>query len=417
MSDTSKEWTDPAAEPPEDAIDRPRRPLPRDGGAQDAPRAGVAGDLLTLGQLNRATLERQLLVRRTCLPALDAVKHLVGLQAQATNPPYIGLWSRVEGFRREDLTRLLYERGVVRSSLLRATQHLVPAADYRWLRALLQPVRERVGRAAFGRLTAGLDLAELAATARELLAGRTLIRPELGRLLAERWPERDVTALTTATQCLLAIVHIPPSGTWNRGGATPFTLAEDWLGDSMDTDPSLEGMSRAAEELVRRYLASFGPATVKDIQAWSGVTRLREVVGRLRPELRVYRDEAGRELYDLPGAPLPDPRTPVPPRFLPEFDNLMVGHADRRRMMTDERRRRVSVGGLVAATLLVDGVVHGMWKIERDGGAAVLSVGLFEPLTGPDRAAVEDEGMGLLAFAAPDAGSHGIRFTPAKIGL
>ena len=356
--------------------------------------------------LNRATLERQLLLRRWRLPAAEAVQQLAGLNAQDPNTAYTALWARLEGFSQDALTGLLYDRWVVRSSLLRGTQHLVSAADFRWLRPTVQPVLDRVRQAGFGRRTTGLDLAELAAAGRALLAGRTLTRQQLGRLLAERWPNRDPNALAWSLQFLLPLVHPPPSGTWGTFGATPFTLAEDWLGAPLAPAPT-------PRELVGRYLAAFGPATVMDIQAWSGLTRLREVVEALRPRLRVLHDQAGRELLDLPDAALPDPDTPAPPRFLPEVDNLLLAHADRRRVMTDEHRKRVIDGAWVKATVLVDGFVRGTWRIERQPGAATLHVELFEAVAERDRSALAEEGARLLAFAAGGA-SHDIQLTALR---
>jgi hypothetical protein len=351
--------------------------------------------------LNRAGLERQWLLRRRRASALEAVEHLVGLQAQLPNPPYVGLWSRLEDFAHDELTRLLYDRSVVRSSVLRGTQHLVSAADFRWLRPLMQPVLDRTRRAAWGRVTEGLDLAELAAVSRSLLAGRTLTRTELRERLAEHWPERDSNALAWSVQALVPLVHTPPSGIWGKGGATPFTLAEEWLGEPVTGAPSPEGM-------IRRYLAAFGPATVKDIQQWSGLTRLRAVVREL--PLRTLRDEAGQELYDLPDAPLPDPETPAPVRFLPEFDNLMIAYADRSRLMDDGARKRVFfANGLVAATVLVDGFVRGVWTVDRRPGAATLTIELFAPPSERERAALADEGDRLLAFTATDAEARDIR--------
>jgi Winged helix DNA-binding domain len=353
--------------------------------------------------LNRAALERQWLLRRRHATALAAVEHLVGLQAQSPNPPYVGLWSRLADFGHDELTRLLYDRSVVRSSVVRGTQHLVSAADFRWLRPLMQPALDRGRKAAFGRHTAGLDLAELADVSRDLLAGRTLTRTELRERLAERWPDRDSNALAWSVQTLVPLVHTPPNGTWGRGGATPFILAEEWLGEPLTGSPSVE-------DLIRRYLTAFGPATVKDMQQWSGLTRLRAVVKELVPGLRTFRDEAGQELFDVPDGPLPDPGTPAPVRFLPEFDNLMVAYADRARLMDDHRRKRVfPSNGLVAATLLVDGFVRGVWNIERQGDAATLRIELFEPLSDEDRTAVSEEAEGLLAFAAGDAGTREVR--------
>ncbi|REE97241.1 winged helix DNA-binding domain-containing protein [Thermomonospora umbrina] len=367
---------------------------------------GDGGGVLGLRALNRATLERQALLGRSGVSPLEMVTRLVAVQGQEANAPYIGLWTRLQVFRREELTELLCDRRVVRSSLLRGTQHLTVADDYPWLRALVQPLIERIRRSGFGRATEGIDPGELAKVTRELLRGRTLTRPEVGRLLAERYPGRDVTALGWSAQCLVPLVHRPPNGTWGKGGATPFTLAEEWIGRPLEETPSVE-------ELIRRYLAAFGPATVKDVQVWSGLTRLAERVEGMRGELRTFRDEAGRELFDLPDAPLPDGDVPAPVRFLPEFDNLVVGHADRTRLMPDEHRRRVITGSWVRATFLVDGFVRGVWDIGDDGDRATLTLRQYERLAPADREALAEEGLRLLAFAAPDR-THDIAFVPPE---
>ncbi|MBN6051350.1 AlkZ family DNA glycosylase [Nonomuraea sp. RK-328] len=371
-------------------------------------------DVLSRRALNRATLERQLLLGRTGAPALEVVELLAGLQAQDPDPPYVGLWSRVTGFRHDDLTTLMYERRVVRATLYRGTQHLVSAADYRWLRPLLGPMLERWRRSAFGRATPGVDPAELAASARALLSGGPLNRPELGRALAERWPGADPVALARSVQGLLPVVHPPPDGTWGRHGPTPFALADDWLGTPPAAtadgaaDGAADGPAHGARELLLRYLAAFGPATVKDAQAWSGLTRLRAVADELRPRLVAFRDEEGAELLDLPEAPRPDPDTPAPVRFLAALDNVVLGHADRRRLMTAEARRHVGV----YPALLVDGFVRGLWEIRRAKGTATLVVRLFAPLTGAEEAAVAEEGERLLRFAAAGAPGHDLRLQP-----
>jgi hypothetical protein len=359
--------------------------------------------------LNRATLYRQMLLHRHAIGGTEAIARLVGLQAQDPNSPYTGLWSRLEAFEKETLTALLYDRSAGRSSVLRGTRYIVTADDFLWLRPLVQPVLGRARQAAFGGRTRGVDLDELADRARDLLKGRTLTRPRLGRLLNERWPDRDGDALAWSAQALLPLIHEPPSGTWGKRGATPFTLAEEWIGRPLNARP-------AAEELILRYLAAFGPATVMDVQTWSGLTRLSEVVDELRPRLRVFRDEAGRELFDVPDAPLPDPGVPAPVRLLPSFDNLIVAYADRARLMSDEHRKRVCVGSMVHATVLVDGRVRGTWSLKHvkgakgDPGTAVLSVAPFTPLDALDRAAVGAEAEALLAFAHPGA-VHDLRFT------
>jgi Winged helix DNA-binding domain len=367
------------------------------------PRATGAGDVLGRRALGRATLERQLLLRRWDLPVAEAVERLGGLNAQDPEPPYLALWARLAGFEHDTLTRVLNDRGVVRSTLLRGTQHLVAAADCLAWRPLLQPLLDRIQRSGFGRATAGVDLEQLAAAARWLLTEQPLTRPELGRLLARRWPDREPGALAWSAQYLLPLVHPPPSGTWGRHGPTPYVLAESWLGRPLPAAPSPEGM-------VERYLAAFGPASVNDLQAWSGLTRLREPVERLGAALRPFRDEHGRQLYDLPDAPRPDPDTPAPPRLLPAFDNLLLAHADRSRVMTDEHRRRVSYGAVVEPSVLVDGRVVAVWRTLREHDGAVLEVELLTRLSGADRTAVAQEGMRLLDFAAADAAGHDVRF-------
>ncbi|MFG1619039.1 winged helix DNA-binding domain-containing protein [Nonomuraea wenchangensis] len=354
--------------------------------------------------LNRTTLGRQLLLDRAALPPAEAVARLVALQGQEVDAPYVGLWSRLASFTQDDLTALLHGGQVVRGTLLRATQHLSSADDYVWLRPLVQPVLDRMRKGAFGRALRDVDHAELAELARAHLAGahrdgRVLTRPQLRDLLRERWPQADPVALGYAAQTLLPIVHTPPNGVWGRGGATPFTLAEDWLGRPMDGPL---GTQAAAERLVRRYLAAFGPASVMDVQAWSGLTRLRAVMEGM-PDLRTYRDETGRVLYDLAGLPLADPGTPAPVRFLPWFDNLMVAYADRGRLMTAEQRKAVCVGAAIYPTFLVDGFVGGMWNL----GGGVLTAEPFHPLPARVREELEAEGARLMAFAGVEEG----RFT------
>ena len=354
--------------------------------------------MLNRRELGRATLARQLLTGRRRMTPLDAVEHLVGLQAQAPNAPYLGLWTRLERFALDDLTGLLEDRRVVRSSVLRGTQHLVSANDLLWLRPLLQPALDRGRQAAFGKATAGIDLAELATAGRDLLTGRTLTRPELGRRLVERWPGRDPAALAWSVQYLVPIVHPPPNGTWRQGGTTPFMLADEWLHEPLPAAPAADAPVR----LVRRYLTAFGPANVADIQGWSGLSRLRPVIDSMSDELITFVDESGRELVDLYNAPRPDPDTPLPVRLLPEYDNLVVAHADRRRFLGDHQRDRVITGSLVRPTIWIDGQVAGTWSLERGARVVVLTLSPFMGLPDSDLAELTAEAEALLAFAAAD---------------
>ena len=382
----------------------PKRTSKNPGTAEDG-----SGEVLGLRALNRATLERQMLLGRRKLPAVKAIEHLVGMQAQAPYPPYVGLWTRLEDFRPDDLARLIEERRAVRIALMRNTVHLVSARDCLRLRPLMQPVIERGLRASRDDRTGleELDLAALVAAGRALLEERPRTARELGELLRERWPDRDPASLARAIRHAVPLVQVPPRGVWRKGGPAAHATAEAWLGCPLDPAPS-------SEEMVLRYLGAFGPASVKDAQTWSGLTRLGEVFERLRPRLLAFRDERGRELFDLPGAPRPDPETLAPPRFLPEFDNLILSHADRARVIADDHRRAIaSKNGMVPATVLVDGFVRGTWKTKRTGGKATLAIEPFEPLPKEDRDALAEEGEKLLRFLAePEgAGTLEIRFS------
>jgi Winged helix DNA-binding domain len=355
-------------------------------------------DVLGPRELNRATLERQMLLRRRELPALDAIEHLVGMQAQAPSPPYVGLWTRLEGFHPDELGRLITERRAVRIALMRNTVHLVSARDCLAFRPLMQPVLDRTlysTRANRARLD-GMDIEALVAAGRALLEEKPRTAKELGMLLQEQWPERDPTSLARAIRHLLPLVQVPPRGVWGRSGPAAHTTAESWLGRPLDPSPSIE-------DIVLRYLGAFGPATVKDVQTWSGLTRLGEVVERLRPRLRVFRDESGKELFDVPDAPMPDPDIPAAPRFLPEFDNLILSHADRTRFIADEYRKALTSNyGMVPAAFLVDGFVRGTWKSERSRGRATQEIKPFEPLAREHRAALAEEGERLLRFTGAE---------------
>lgn len=358
--------------------------------------------------LNRALLGRQLLLERSSMAAADAVERLAGMQSQAPNPPYLGLWTRLAGFRLDDLASLVANREAVRLVMMRSTIHLVTARDCRRLRPVLQESLTRGLASTFGRKLAGLDLAEVTAAGRALVEEKPLTLGVLGKLLAERWPDRDPSALANAVRALEPLVQVPPRGLWGESGQAVHTTAEAWLGAPLDPDP-------APDALVERYLGAFGPATVRDIQMWSGMTRLGAVVERLRPRLLTFRDESGQELFDLPEAPRPGPDAPAPVRFLPEFDNILLSHADRSRILTDEQRKLVFTrNGLIKSTILVDGFVRGVWRIERGRGTAELVVEPFGPLARKDRAALAAEGRRLLAFAAAGAESREVRFEDGR---
>jgi hypothetical protein len=356
-------------------------------------------DQLDRRTLNRATLARQLLLERSEMPVFDAVDHLVGLQAQEPTDPYLALWSRLDGFRPEELANLLEERRVVRIALMRSTVHLVTAEDCLAVRPLVQPVLD--AELTRYRDLGGVDVDAVLAFARELVAERPRSGRELRAALAERFPAHDAADLAYACRNLLAFVQVPPRGVWGRSSQVVSTTAEAWLGRPLEPKPSLD-------ELVMRYLAAFGPATVADVATWSRLTGLRDVVERLRPRLRTFRDERGRELFDLPDSPRPAPDKPAPPRFLPEYDNALLSHSDRSRFVSEEQRRALSrVDGRIKGTVLNDGFVFGVWQRRPDGA---LVVSHPERATKRALAAVAAEGRRLLRLLAQDDGTADVSF-------
>jgi hypothetical protein len=356
--------------------------------------------ILSQQALNRALLARQHLLRRRKASAADEIEHLVGMQAQVPNSPYIGLWTRLDGFRPDQLADLITQRRAVRLGIMRNTIHLVTARDCIALRPLFSPVLERGLKAShFGRNLVGMDLQPMIRHATRLMKEKPRTLTELGALLQPRWPDRDPISLAYAIRYLVALVQVPPRGVWGKSAQATWTSAELWLGEPLARKPSIDN-------LILRYLAAFGPASVADMSTWSGLTALRSVVERLRPQLRTFRDERGRELFDVPDGPLPDPRTPAPPRFLPEYDNLLIGHQDRTRVIDHAYRHVIFIG-----TLLVDGFVQGTWTIKRERDAATLTIEPLRRLTTTERKAVVEEGEQLLDFAAAGALRHDVRIT------
>lgn len=351
-------------------------------------------DRLSLRALNRATLARQLLLRRQALPVADALERLVGLQAQATDPPYVALWTRLDGFAFADLDRLLTSRQVVRAAAMRGTLHLMTARDYGALRPILQPVFDRTLLANHGRLLAGLDLDAVAAAACALLTGQPMSYAALGKALQQRWPDRAAAALAAAARNHAALVQAPPA-LWGDGRPPRMTDAQSWLGRPLATDT-------APGPLVLRYLAAFGPAGIADIRTWCGLTGVAEIVEDLGARVRRFQGPEGETLFDLPEAPHPDPETPAPARLLGGFDNLLLSHADRRRLLDERHRAHVAtVNGIFHPTLLIDGRIAGTWKLATDRKAAQVTMTPFALLAGDARDALNVEAAGLLAAAAP----------------
>jgi hypothetical protein len=362
---------------------------------------------LTRRALNRALLARQMLLERENMAVPDAVERLLGMQAQLPNPPYIGLWTRLRRFERDDLTRLMGERQIVRAAMMRSTLHLVTAADHHRFRPTIQPALVRALGAFFGKRAAGLDADKLVQAVRPHLEAAPRSTGQLRALLLEVEPERDPDAMAYLVRTYLPLIQVPPGGTWGSGSSAAYVTAESWLGQP-DTEGDLP-------TLFRRYLAAFGPASVQDFQAWSGLTKLKDAFQDVKSELRTFRDEAGRELFDLPQGSLPDADTPAPVRFIPEYDNLVLAHADRTRIIADEHRSKVYLSaGRVRSTFLVDGFVAGAWKAERKKNTAALTIEPFVPLSSENQEALTREGESLLRFIEDDAQHYEIHFADGE---
>lgn len=362
---------------------------------------------MTLRELNRATLARQLLLERAALTPLEAIKQVAGLQGQLANPPYMGLWSRLRAFQRVDLEKLLEQRKVVRTTMMRRTLHLTTTEDYLRFRPALQSLYA-------SRLTSYLSkqqmpdfdrdslLAEIQAYVQEKPRTNVALRAKLNQLIPEQGEQ-----LLYMVRVYLPLIQVFPGGVWGVGGSPAYAEASTWLGGEFAAPQA------GVRALLFSYLAAFGPASVKDMQTWSGLTRLQPVVDALRPELLTFRDEQGRELFDLPGAPLPSADTCAPVRFIPDFDNLVLAYDNRQRIIADAYRPYVFPGNSsVLPTFLVDGFVRGIWRIERTSDSAKLLIQPFEPLIDETRQELYAEGERLLRWAAEQPRAFSVEFVP-----
>jgi hypothetical protein len=362
---------------------------------------------MTSRGLGRATLARQMLLARERVPALRAVERLVAIQAQAAKTPFVALWSRLEGFERQDLARLLAKHTAVRATTMRGTLHVLAARDYTAMRAALQPSLTKGMLAVLRDRAKGLDVDAVTAEARRFFGDAPRTFTDVRDFLVKRFPRVDERAMGYAVRLQLPLVQVPTGDPWSFPATSDFALAETWLGAPVPP-------GGGPEAIVLRYLSALGPATPADVQSWSGLPDAREVVERLRPRLLVLKGERGRELFDLPDAPRPPEDAPAPVRLLPEFDNVLLGHADRTRFVGDEHRSRIYLPGLrVAATFLVDGRIAGTFTAERTKGAASLTLEPFAPLPAAASAALEEEAAALLRFLEPEAATFDVRLAKA----
>ena len=359
---------------------------------------------ISLRELNRATLARQMLLERATISPTAAVERLIGMQAQEARPPFIGLWTRLQDARRNEMLRAIHDRELVRATLMRGTIHLFSAADYRAFRPAIQPVLDRA-MSVLGARSEGLDVERVLPAAYALLAEGPLQFNDIRDRLQAQFPEMNDRALGFAVRMLIPLVVIPAEHRWAYLANAPFGLADEWIGPCDPPDDALQ-------ELLRRYLAAFGPATVTDAQTWLGIAGLKSAFEAFRPDLVVLKGERGKEYFDLPAAPRPSAETPAPVRFLPDFDNLLLSHGDRTRMIADDHRSIVYQKGnlRLQPTFLVDGVVAGMWRSERKRKDATLTITPFNPLSAVTRRELAAEGEGLIRFIEDDAASHHVAF-------
>lgn len=366
--------------------------------------------VLTLHELNRATLARQLLLERARIGVVPAIERLAALQAQWAPSPYIALWSRLEGFRREKLWSAIERHDVIRARLMRGTLHLVSARDFYAYAVATQDLQ----RGAWNRLQigAGVDPKKVAA-----LAVAFARQPRPKEEVLEHIQERLAVKLGGPFNWLVRrfvsahadLVTAPPGGHWEYGGTgAPYVAARHWIARG-----KRPGKDAALELLIRRCLAAFGPVTLADIARFAGQVppRVRPTLERIAPTLRTFGDEHGRLLYDLPRAPRPRADVGAPVRFLPRYDELLISYQHRDRVIAPAHRRAVyTKNAIVEAVVMMDGFAAGTWRLDRAKDEAVLAVAPFARLAARDRRAVETEGEALLSFLAPDAKIVGVRF-------
>ncbi|MBJ7328957.1 MAG: AlkZ family DNA glycosylase [Solirubrobacteraceae bacterium] len=363
----------------------------------------MAPPVLSTRELNRALMARQGLLSRRSGAAAEEIERLVGLQGQEPENAYVALWLRLSDFDPLELSSLIASRAAVRSSLMRATIHLSTSRDCLAWQPLMASVLHRTWKAPWMPPLGGEDVDAIVAAGAELLQGGARTRAEIRDEIAPRFPKAEPLAVAYAVTSNLPLVQVPPRGLWQQSGAARWALTEEFLGAPLSASPSVE-------DLVLRYLTAFGPASSADVRTWSNLTGLRPVLTALMPDLRVFHDEAGRELLDVPDGLLPDPDVPAPPRFLPEYDNVALGHKDRSRVFDGRGCGGPFFTGKWHGTLWVDGFYRANWRLLLDDdGAAVVTVdrlALFDSDPAGTREEIVAEAEALGRFVFPDAASH-----------
>jgi hypothetical protein len=374
-----------------------------------SPHATKDAPVLTLRELNRATLARQMLLERVALPVVTAIERLAALQAQWAPSPYLALWSRLKDFERDSLWNAIEKKHtVIRARLMRGTLHLVSARDFYAYAVATQDLQ----RGAWNRLQvgAGVDPKEVAKLAvaytREPRTSQDVVSHLTERLGSFGGPYKWLIWRFVSAHADL--VSAPPAGHWAHGGTNvPYVAARHWIdGGARPTE------EKAVELLIRRYLAAFGPATLADIARFAGQVpaRIRPVLEQLAPSLRRFSDEQGRAHFDLPRAPRPAADVKAPVRLLPRYDELLIGYEHRDRVIAKEHRGKVySKNAIVEAVFLVNGFAAGTWSLVTTKADAVVRIQPFGTLARSDRAAAITEGEAIARFMAPDAKAHGAR--------
>jgi hypothetical protein len=360
-------------------------------------------DTLTTRQLNRATLARQMLLQRSDRGIVESVEFLGGLQAQQSNDPYIGLWTRLNGFAPERLTALIVDKLLLRATTMRGTLHLHTAEDMVGFRALVQGFLDGQWKSNFLRRFGNEDPKAVLRAAIRLLDQEPQTAGALQKKLKEKFPTAEPLALTTLLQASETLIQIPPTRLWGNGSAPVLQRIEKYL-------PDVPRPALSRKKLVRRYLAAFGPASVRDMQIWCRLTKLSGEVEAIKDELVVFEDEAGRTLYDLADAPRPDEDVPAPVRFLPLYDNVYLGYDDRRRMLSAATAHLINMFQVFKPAVLIDGTVNAGWVVEKKGGAARLEIETYRKLSKRETVELETEGIAFLKFMEPEAKSWDVTF-------
>lgn len=354
-------------------------------------------------QLNRATLARQMLLQRSDRTPAEAVEFLLGLQSQQTHDPYIGLWTRLRDFTPEMLTQLIVDKTLLRATTMRGTLHLHTVEDMVGIRALVEPFLKSVWTSGFRKRFGDNDKAKVLKAAVKLIDKAPSTAGALGKALKEQFPTADPLSMTTLLQSHETLIQIPPTRIWGSGHAPILTRIEKWL-------PSVPKPTVTSENLVRRYLAAYGPASIADMQTWCRLTKLSTEFKAIESELVTFESEDGRVLYDLPDAPRPDADTPAPVRFLPLYDNVYLGYDNRRRILSEGTADRVNMFQDFKPAVLIDGEMNAGWVIDNKKGAAVLVIEIYRKLSKRETTELEAEGLAFLKFMEPKANTWDVTF-------